>query len=170
MKQELIEVGKIVNTHGRSGQVKLQPWADSPEFLTGFECFYIDGAPIKVRSARVHKSCVIVDIEGIDDIETAIRMKNKIISVKKDDVQLEEGRYFVADLIGLRALNAETGEELGIIAEVISLPSNDVYVIKGQCDTEGISGCEMLVPAVPEFIVETNIKDGSLKLRLIEGM
>jgi len=170
MKQELVEAGKIVNTHGRSGQVKLQPWADSPTFLTGFECIYIDGAPIKVLSARVHKSCVIVDLEGVDDIETAIRMKNKIISVKREDIQLEEGRYLVADLIGLRALNAETGEELGTIAEVLSLPSNDVYVIKVQCDTEGISRREMLVPAVPEFIVETNIKDGSLKLRLIEGM
>jgi len=170
MKQELIEAGKVVNTHGRSGQVKLQPWADSPKFLTGFELFYIDGVPIKVLSARVHKSCVIVDLEGVDDIETAIRMKNKIISVKREDIQLEEGRYLVADLIGLRALNAETGEELGTIAEVLSLPSNDVYVIKRQCDTEGLSRRELLVPAVPEFIVETNIKDGSLKLRLIEGM
>ena len=162
MKNEYIETGKIVNTHGMRGELKLQPWADSPDFLTGFEHFYIDGVPIKVLSAKVHKGCVIAALEGVDDIDAAIRMKNKIIMVKKEDVHLEEGRHFVADIIGINALDAETGEALGKVIDVLTLPSNNVYVIKGER--------EILVPAVPEFIVETNIEEQFVRIKLIEGL
>ena len=162
MKSELLEAGIIVNTHGIRGEVKLQPWADSPDFLTGFEHLYIDGAPVKVLSVKVHKGCVIAALEGVDDIESAIKMKNKIVSIKRDDVLLEEGRYFVADLIGLRAVDAETGEELGTVSDVLSRPANNVYVISGER--------EILVPAVDEFVIEINTGEGYIKLRLIEGM
>jgi len=162
MKNEYIETGKIVNTFGMRGELKLQPWADSPDFLTNFEHFYIDGVPIRVLSAKVHKGCVIAALEGVEDIDAAIKMKNKIIMVKKDDVHLEEGRHFVSDLIGLRVLDAETGETLGVLADVLALPSNNVYVIKGDR--------EILVPAVPEFIVEVNIKDGHVRINMIEGL
>jgi len=162
MKKDFIAAGKIVNTHGIQGEVKIQPWADSPEFLTGFEYFYIDEKPVKVISARVHKGHLITALEDIDDIDAAIKLKNKVIMIKKDDVDLEEDRYFITDLTGLRVLDAETGSELGILSDVLTLPSNNVYVIKG--------GREILVPAVPEFIVETNIQDGYIKIRLIEGL
>ena len=162
MKNELIEAGKIVNTHGIRGELRLQPWADSPDFLTGFEYLYIDEKPTKVLSARVHKGCVIATLEGVTDIDAAIKMKNKVIKVKKADIHLEEGTYLIADLIGLSVEDAETGEQLGRITDVLSLPSNNVYVIQGER--------EILVPAVPEFIVETNLDEGYIKLRLIEGL
>ena len=162
MKNELIEAGIIVNTHSRHGQVKLQTWADTPDFLTGFKYFYIDGEPVKVLSAKVHKTCVIAEIDGVIDIDSAIKMKNKIISVKKEDIQLEEGRYFITDLIGLSVFDVDTGKEIGKISDVLSLPSNEVYVINGER--------EILVPAVPEFVIETNIKEGFVKIRFIEGL
>jgi len=162
MKEKLLEAGKIVNTHGIRGELKLQPWADTPDFLAGFKRLYIDGAPVEVLSARAHKGCVIAALEGVTDIETAIRMKNKTVCIARDDVALEEGRHFIVDLVGLRALDAETGEELGIVAEVMPRPANNVYVIQG--------AREILVPAVPEFVIEINIASGYIKLRLIEGM
>ena len=162
MKDIYIEAGKIVNTHGMRGEVKVQPWADSPDFLTGFENFYINEEPIQVLSARVHKGCVIAALKGIDDVDAAIRLKNKIIKIRKDDVELEEGRYFVSDLIGLKVLDVDTGESLGVLDDVLSLPSNNVYVIKGKR--------EILVPAVEEFIIETNLIDGYIVIRLIEGL
>jgi len=162
MENELLEAGKIVNTFGIHGEVRLLPWADSPDFLTDFEHLYIDGKPVKVLSAKVHKGCVIATLEGISDIDAAIRLKNKIFKIRKKDIKLEEGRYFIADLTGLKAINADTGEELGILTDVLSLPSSNVYVIKGER--------EILVPAVPEFVVETNLDDGYVKLRLIEGL
>jgi len=162
MDYEFLEAGKIVNTHGIRGELKLLPWADSPDFLTGFEYFYINGEPVRVLSAKVHKGCVIAALEGVDDIEAAIKMKNKIIKVKKNEVKIEEGKYFVADLIGLQAIDDDTGETVGTLTEVLPMPASNVYVIKGKR--------EILVPAVSEFIVETNIEEGFIKLRIVEGL
>jgi len=162
MKSTLLEAGRIVNTHGIRGEVKIQPWADSPDFLTGFDRFFIDGIPVKVLSARVHKSCVIASFDNVSDIDAAIRLKNKVVSISRDDTQLGDGRHFVADLVGLRALDSKTGEDVGVLEDILSLPSNDVYIIRG--------AREMLVPAVPEFVEEINIDGGYIRLRFIEGM
>ena len=162
MGNSFLEAGKITNTHGIHGEVRIQPWADTPAFLADIKIIYIDGAPVEVVSARVHKGLVIAALDGVSDINGAIRLKNKVVHIARDDVRLEDGRYFVADLVGLRAVDAETGEELGTIADVLSLPANNVYVIKG--------AREILVPAVPDFVVETDIGEGYVKIRLIEGM
>jgi len=163
MENRLLEAGKIVNTHGISGEVRIQPWADSPDFIAGLERIYIDGAPVKILSARVHKGCVIAALDGVSDIDGAIGLKNKTIYIDRANIALEEGQHFVVDLIGLRALDAQTGEELGIVADVLSLPANNVYIIKG-------STREILVPAVPDFVEEIDTGTGIIKLRLIEGM
>jgi len=162
MKSELIETGKIINTHGINGELRLQPWADSPVFLTDFEYFYIDNIQRKVLSAKVHKSFVIVKLEGINNVDDAIKMKNKTIFVKRDDINLEEGNHLIIDLIGLTAIDANTENKLGLVSDILPLPAHNVYVIKGER--------EILIPAVPEFIAETNIKEGYIKFNLIEGL
>jgi len=162
MGNRFLEAGVIVNTHGIHGEVRIQPWADSPEFLAGFERLYIDGAPVDLRSARVHKGCVIAALSGVSDIDGAIKLRNKTVSIDRSDAELDDGRHFVADLVGLRALDAGSGEELGTVADVLSLPANDVYVIMGER--------EILVPAAPGFVDEINIGSGYIKFRLIEGM
>ena len=162
MSTGYLEAGMIVNTHGVRGEVRILPWADSPVFLTDFERFYIDGKPVRVLSAKVHKSFVIVAFEGVSDINGAIRLKNKTVCVDRGDVVLEDGRHFIADLIGLRAIDSVTGESIGIVADVLSLPSNNVYVIQGSK--------ELLIPAVEDFVIEVNIAEGYIKFRLIEGM
>ena len=162
MKGRLLEAGKIVNTHGVHGEVKIQPWADSPDFLAAFEHLYIDGKAVKVISVRIHKGCVIAALDGVSGIDGAIRLKGKVIYINKADVQLEKNRHFIADLVGLRAIDAKTGEELGTIAEVLTRPANNIYVIEGSR--------EILVPAVPDFVEDINIVEGYIKFRLIEGM
>ena len=184
MRSKFLEAGQIVNTHGIHGEIKILPWADSPDFLICLDQLYIEGAPVKLLSARVHKGCVVAALDGVNSVDDAAKLKNKIVHIDRDVVQLEEGRHFIADLVGLRAINAETGEELGTVCDILSIPANDVYVIRrpgspGEGDAGGAaapkhSGSqapqETLVPAVPEFIVETNIDEGYVKLRLIEGM
>jgi 16S rRNA processing protein RimM len=162
MSDKFLKAGKIVNTHGVRGEVKILPWADSPEFLAGFERVYIDGEPIKVVKARVHKNSVIAAFDGVSDIDGAVKLRDKTVFIDRGDVTLEEGRHFIADLIGLRAVDAGTGEELGRVADVLSRPANDVYVIQGER--------EILVPAVPEFVDEINAGEGFISFRLIEGM
>jgi len=161
-KSGLIESGKIVNTHGIKGEVRLQPWADSPGFLTGFENIYIDGKPVKVLAANVHKGCVTATLEGVNDIDSAIKLKGKVFCINKSDAILEEGKFFIADLIGLQAIDADTSESLGHVADILTLPSNNVYVLKGER--------EILVPAVPEFIIETDLSKGFVRVHLIEGL
>ena len=157
-----LEAGVIVNTHGVHGEVKIQPWADSPGFLAGFEYLYIDGARVKVLSARVHKGFVLALLDGVSDIGMAIAYKGKTVFIDREDALLEDGRFFIADVIGARAVDAATGEGIGVVTEVISLPANDVYVISGER--------EVLVPAVPDFVEEVNLSDRFIRIRMREGM
>lgn len=71
MKQQYLQTGKIVSTHGVRGEVKLLPWADSPEFLLQFDTLWIGGRAYRVESSRVQKTCVLVKLAGIDTVEAA---------------------------------------------------------------------------------------------------
>ena len=163
MKNRYLEAGKIVNTHGIAGEVKILPWADGPEFLLDFDTLYIDGQPVELKSARVHKNCVLAKLAGIDDINQAMKLRDKVVCIDREDVELEEGAFFLADLMGLEVRDAETGKVLGTIHDILTPPANNVYVIRG-------GEREFLIPAVPEFVLETNIDDGYLLVHLIEGM
>lgn len=163
MKNRYLEAGKIVNTHGIAGEVKILPWADGPEFLLDFDTLYIDGQPMELTGARVHKNCVLAKLAGIDDINQAMKLRDKIVCIDREDVELEEGAFFLADLMGLEVRQAETGTVLGTIHDILTPPANNVYVIRG-------GEREYMIPAVPAFILETNIDDGYLLVRLIEGM
>ena len=157
---DLLQTGKIVSTHGTRGEVKILPWADSPEFLLGFEQLYIDGEPYRVAHARVHGTCVLCQFSGIDDINAAMALRNKVVSIDRAEASLPDGAVFVADLIGLRVLCGEC--ELGTIADVLQPPANDVYVVRGEK--------EYMIPAVREFVEEVNVPAGFVRVRLIEGM
>ncbi len=163
MRSEFLETGQIVNTHGVRGEVKIMPWADSPGFLCQFDTFYLDGKAVKVLAARVHKSMVLCALEGVDTVEKAMKLKGKVISLRREQIKLPEGRHFLADLVSLSVLDAATGEELGKVHEVLTPPAHNVYVVKG-------GGKEYMIPAVPAFIAETNVDEGYLKVNLIEGM
>lgn len=163
MELEFITAGTAVNTHGIRGEVKIVPWCDSPEFLCGFDTLYIDEAPIRLRAARPHKGNVLAALEGVDTVEGAMALKGKTVHIDRADVTLPEGRHFLADLIGLRVVDADSGAELGVLTEVLTPPAHQVYLVKGP---QG----ERLIPAVEEFIVETNVDGGYLRVRLIEGM
>lgn len=163
MKNRYLEAGKIVNTHGIAGEVKILPWADGPEFLLDFDTLYIDGQPVELEGARVHKNCVLAKLAGIDDINQAMKLRDKIVCIDREDVELEEGAFFLADLMGLEVRQAETGTVLGTIHDILTPPANNVYVVRG-------GEREYMIPAVPAFILETNIDDGYLLVRLIEGM
>ena len=162
MGSNFLEAGQIVNTHGIRGEVKIVPWCDTPEFLCGFDTFYLDGAPVKVESARAHKGNVIAKLAGVDDVNGAMRLKNKVVSIDRSGVILPPGRHFIADLIGLEVREAESGQVLGKVEDVLTLPANEVYVVKGEK--------EYLIPAVDEFLAETNLEGGYVRVRLIEGM
>ena len=103
MKKQYLESGKIVTTHGVRGEVRVQPWCDTPGFLTQFACLYLDARGSQARvveRARVHKNIVIVKFEGVENVEDAAGLRGKTVYIDRADVELEEGECFVQDLIG----------------------------------------------------------------------
>ena len=162
MKDMFLEAGKIVNTHGIRGELKIQPWCDGPEFLCEFDTLYVDGKPMEVLSSRVHKGNTLVTFAGVDSVESATPYKNKIVSIRREDAQLPQGKHFVADLIGLEVRDAATGAAIGTLREVLTYPAQDIYVVKGQK--------EYLIPAVDAFIRETNPQEGYIAVNVLEGL
>ena len=169
MKHPYLQTGKIVSTHGVHGEVKLLPWADGPEFLLQFHTLYLDGKAYQVEQSRVQKTCVLMKLEGIDDVDAAARLReaasalrDKVVSIARADAKLPEGSLFIADLLGLPVYDGET--LLGTLAEVMPTPANDVYVVKSE------DGQEHLIPSVPDFVLERNLDEGYIRVRLIEGM
>lgn len=165
MRQKYLEVGKVTNTHGVMGEVRVQPWADSPEFLCQFKTLYVDEAhwPIQVERARVHKNMAILKFQGVTDVPGALAMRNAILYIDRDDAHLPEGTCFIADLIGAEVRDAADGKVLGKLAEVLDLPANKVYVVRG-------GEQELLIPAVPDFIAETNVDEGYIRVNMMEGL
>jgi len=163
MKNPFLEAGEIVNTHGIRGELKILPWADSADFLCQFDTFYIDGQPVKVLSARPHKNMAIVLLEGVTDINAAMRYKGKVVSIDRTGVVLPNGRHFLADLMGLEVKDAQTGEVYGTVTDILTPPAHEVYVVTG-------TGKEYLIPAVDEFVKEIDVDRGFIAVKLIEGM
>ena len=160
-KQSLIDAGKIVNTHGVRGEVRIEVWLDSPALLKRCGRVYLGGEEKKILSAREHKGFLIAQLEGVADVGAAQALKNRVVQIARADAKLPRGAYFLQDIIGASVVD-ENGAELGKLAEVLELPGQRVYVVKGET--------EHLIPAVPAFIRNTDAENGVITVRLIEGM
>lgn len=166
MIKQFLETGKITGTHGLKGEVRVQPWADSPEFLAEFDELYLDkGAKkIEITAARVHKNMLIMKIKGVDTIDHAEKLRNKVLYMDRDDVELEEGAYFIQDLIGLDVLDDENAEKIGILAEVSETGANDVYHIKTD------EGKVYLIPAIPAVVKDISLEEGTIRIFKMKGL
>ncbi len=165
MKEQYLEVGKVTNVHGLMGEVRVQPWADSPEFLCRFKTMYVDKGhwPIRVERARVHKNMAIIKFEGVTDVNGALAMRNAVLYIDRKDANLPEGTFFLADLMGMEVRDAATGQVLGQIADVLTLPANNVYVVRG-------GPREILIPAVPQFVEGVDLDNNIMRVHMLEGL
>ena len=161
MKEKYIAAGEIVNTHGVRGEVKIMPWTDTPAFLRAIKTLYIDGGAVRVLASRVHKGALLATLEGVADVNAAMRLKGKRVFIDRDDAHLPAGRFFIQDIIGARVVT-ESGEEVGTLREVLDAPAGMVYIVRGET--------EHLIPAVDEFVLRTDADEGIITVRLIEGM
>ena len=166
MENLYLECGKIINTHGVVGALKLESWCDSPAVLASLSHIYFKNGEayrkVKVKKASVFKRFVIATLEGIDSIDKAAALKETVIYADREELPLEEGRHFIADLIGLSVVDADSGREYGILEDVINTGASDIYVIK-------TSDGERMMPAVPEFVKEIDTDKG-IFVCPIEGM
>ncbi len=162
-----IECGKIVNTHGVTGALKLESRCNTPEDLAALPRVFIPGAGGVPAEHRVKKSSVMGNfvlmwLEGVESIEAAAGYKNKNVFAAREDFSLAEGEFFIADIIGLDVIDRKSGVVYGKLSEIINRGSADIYVVK-------TPGGESMIPAVPEFIAEVDVKKG-IFVTPIEGM
>ncbi|MCL2213100.1 MAG: ribosome maturation factor RimM [Oscillospiraceae bacterium] len=156
-----IEIGKILSPHAMDGMVKVQPWCDGVEVICGLERVYLDATPLTITRAFPHKNHACVKFAGIDTIEAAKALYGKILYADRTDLDLPEGSYFIADLIGTPVIDAGSGRVYGTLAAVNTATRNHIYEI----DTD--SGMVML-PNVAEFVAD--IKPGvGIYVTPIEG-
>lgn len=158
MKLQFLEAGEIVTTHGVRGEVKVLPWADSPEFLLDFNRVMIGTKEYKVQQCRVQKSCNLVKLAGVDTMEDAQLLRGKILQVYREDAP--KGLIFAAELVGIQVY--ADGALIGQLTEVLDYPGNKVYVVKGEY--------EYMIPAVKAYILSTDLDENRMEVRLIEGM
>ncbi len=165
MVKEFLEGGKIVGTHGVRGEMRVECWCDSPQFLAQFKTLYFDEGKEKIKvQSRAHKNMVLMKMPGITTIEQADTLRGKIVYIKRSDIKLEEGVNFVQDLIGLEVTDSSTGEVYGVVNDVLRTGSNDVYEMKGKDEKM------YYIPAIPDIIDEIDIKAGVLKITPMKGL
>ncbi len=165
MKKEYLEAGKIVNTHGIRGEVKIMPYCDSPELLCEFDRLFMGKSlkEIYIQRSRVQKNMIICKIEGVDTPEDAEKLRNQMLYMHRDDLELDEDTYFIQDLIGMTVKNADTGEIYGTIDDVFQTGANDVYSIKN-------GDKSYLIPAIADVVITTDIDSGIMTIRPLEGL
>lgn len=154
LMDQFIVIGKIVNTHGLKGELKVYPLTDNLSRFKKLVYIYIDEKIRRVINCKLQSKRAILKIDGINSIEDANTYKNKYIKVKrKDAIQLENGQYYISDIIGCTVMDTN-GVNYGKISEVIHTPNNDVYWIKEKK--------ELLIPALDKIVLNIDIENSKI--------
>ena len=167
MKKDYLELGQVVSTHGIKGEVRINPWCDSPDFAKKFKTVYFDklGAqPVNVEACRAHGNVILMKLEGIDSIECAQSYKNRIVYIRRDDAHLSKETWFIEELIGCDVTDADTGKIYGRITDVSQTGANDVWHITDDDNKE------YLIPAIKDVVINVNVVDNIVKIRPLRGI
>ena len=167
MSQSLyIECGKVVNTHGCYGGLKLESWCNSPQDLASLKTMFLETenglTAYTVTKASVFKQFVLVTFDQVDSMDVALTVKGKTVYAKRSDFHLAEGEYFIADLVDLPLIDEKNGTVYGTLSETINRGASDIYVVQ---TPHG----ERMLPAVPEFVKRIDLQKG-IFVQPIEGM
>ena len=168
MIKEFLEIGEIVGTHGVRGEIRFNPWCDSPEFVTKFKTLYFDsneGCAVQIKAARPHGNIVLLTIKDIDSVEKAQKLRGKVLYMKRSDAKLPEGTYFIAELIGCTVYDAdEPAKTYGTLTDVSETGANDVWHITDE------KGKEYLIPSIPDVVIETDVAKNRVVIRPLKGI
>lgn len=169
MKNNYLEAARITGTHGVKGMVRLECMTDSPEVLCDLPALYHkkggEHTALHIERASIYKGAVLAAFREITTLDDAIPMKGQILWAAREDIPLEEGDHFIADMIGLTVTDDVRGV-VGTLDDVITPAGRQVYVIKKT------DGSTFMMPAVPEFVldIETEGEDAGITVHLIDGM
>ena len=166
-----IECGKIINTHGCHGDVKAEPWTDTPRDLLDLGRVFLGEGENKrqmkiLRGAVMQGRFLMLTLEGVDSMDAADALRNQVLYAAREDFHLAEGQYFLSDAIGLPVLDAREGREgtmLGVVEDILPNAASHIYTVRTP------DGAEVLVPAVPAFIADV-IPGECVRMTPIDGM
>lgn len=166
--QKFLQVGKIVNTHGVKGEVKVIPLTDDPQRFGKLKWVYSGDDRSKqvldIESVKYFKNTVIVKFKGISDLDSAEKLRDTYMYVDRENaVKLPEDAYFICDLIDMEVTDERAGV-LGKIKDVIKTGSNDVYIVKSE------NYGEILVPALKSVVKSVSLEDKRMIVSLPEGL
>ena len=165
--EEFLQVGVISSTHGIRGEVKVFPTTDDPARFKKLKNVLLDTGrerlELEVQSVKFFKQFVIVKFRGIDNINDIEKYKGKRLLVPREDaVELGKDEYYIADLMGMEVFTEEG--RFGVLKDVMETGANEVYIIDS--DEHG----EVLVPAIHYCILDVNIEEKVMKIRLLDGL
>ncbi len=166
MRNEFIETGKIVGTHGVRGEMRVEPWCDSPSDLTKYKTLYLDNKgenKLKIKTSRVHKNIVLITVDGISTIEEGEKYRGKKVYIARKDLKLKKGDYLIVDLIGCEVFDDETGEKYGEISDVSRTGANDVWHVKN-------NDKEYLIPAIPSVVGDVDVGKNKVTITPLKGI
>lgn len=173
MSEKFYTVGKIVNTHGIRGDLKVLPQTDFAEtrFASGSKLFMVneetgEAREVKIVSSREQKNVYMLKLEGFNNINEVEKFKGWSLKISESQQEeLEEGEYYYHEIIGC-AVVTEEGEELGKISEILSPGANDVWVV----DRPKGKGKQLLLPVIDDVVLDVNVADKLITVRLMEGL
>lgn len=161
---EKIKIGKIVNTVGLKGEVKVYNYSDSIEIYETIESIYVEDRLTVIENVRAQKNMVILKLEGADDRNAAEALRGKELYITEDDLpELPEGQYYVRDLIGM-SVTEEDGNLLGHVTDVLQNTAQDIFEVESE------NGKKLLIPKVDQFVLNIDAEKREITVRLIEGM
>ena len=159
-----IEIGKIVNTYGIKGQLKIVPYTDNIKRFEKLKKIYINEKEYLIENVKSIKNIVILKLQGINTIEQAEEYRNLYMYIdRKDAIKLPKDTYFIRDLIGIEVYTND-GEKLGIIDDIFKTGSNDVYVVRNSL------GKQILLPAISSVIEKIDLENKKVTVNLIKGL
>lgn len=158
-----IVIGKIVAPHGVRGDIRILPLTDKPEqFLDLDYLFLPNGKTLNVKNSRFHKGMVLVTTQEVTNMNEAELLRNMEVSINFEDLPaLEEGEFYVSDLIGLDVVDAN-GVKIGTFRDSQTTGVNDYYIVAvpGQKD--------ILIPALKQYVKEINLSEKRIVVELPE--
>lgn len=163
--EQFLEIGKIVGTHALKGELRVDPWCDSPQFFCKFKELYLSKGATKLSvKSRPHKNIAIVKVKGIDTIEDADKLRGKILYMNRSDANLAEGEYFIQDLMGMEVLDADNGTKYGTLTDVFKTGANDVYQVTDD------NKKDYLIPVIDEVVISVNLEENKVLIRPLKGI
>ena len=166
-----IECGKIINTHGCHGDVKAEPWTDTPRDLIDLGRVFVGEGENKkeikiLRGSVMQGRFLMLSLEGVTDMNAADSLRNTVLYAAREDFHLAEGQYFLSDAIGLPVLDGREGREgnlLGTVTDISPNAASDIYTVRTP------NGSDVLVPAIPVFVTEV-VPGEYVRMTPIDGM